>query len=483
MRIFTSLQLFWRTSLIKSFWDFNWNWILLRWSTKALVILAKYYHHGQLHLQWYFWVALLQDALLSKKELFPKFKLKEDYINSVPFIFELVLKQQTLTGFWIAWQSKEDKRAHALGVGPLVLSCWSFLSFLFFSSPGPFPFPRFFLFPAVWFFLLSFVLFFCLFFLASCCWTFGICGFSTLTLASLKFPSHISSGYTSLPWLLLLARLLLKVHGRLLTHLPVSINYKACLGKASVLDMIAQEIYKLLCILPLVESAKKWINIWIFSRQNMLNTKLILSIKGRWYAFGNAPPLPYILQRAIPRMTLNKIWTRFITNGLECKTYQDGGWKRFGILKTDGFWWQRKRSSTCWSMMLLLQLINVIWLKRLLALKAAWRTRGKIWEQIWLDKHCSTSCTFLMMPFMDVKGLAPHVANKIYHMWMQLQLILQQLDTFIPILMRLPCLQRFKAWRVYYHSHYQHEVQIKKKEKNFLAVLRFIPADPQEVVY
>ena len=115
--------------------------------------------------------------------------------------------------------------------------------------------------------------------------------------------------------------------------------------------------------------------------------------------------------------------------------------------------------------MLLFQLINVIWLKRLLALKAAWRTRGKIWEQIWLDKHCSTSYTFLIMLSMDVKGLAPPVANKIYHMWMQLQLILQQLDSFILILKKLPCLQHFKACRVHYYSHYQNEVQIRKKGK------------------
>ena len=222
-------------------------------------------------------------------------------------------------------------------VGPVFPLLFLFFSFLFFSSPCPFfPSPPF---PVSCCLVLAALL--CLFlfpFLLASWWLFGICGFSTLTLASLKFPSRISSGFPPLPWLLLLALLLLKVHGRLLTHSPVSINYKACWGKASVLDMIAQEIYKLWCIPPLVGSAKKWINIWNFSKQNMSNTKLILTTNGRWYAFGNAPPLHYILQRTILLMTLTKIWTKFITNGLECKTYQDGGWKRFGIPKMDGFW-------------------------------------------------------------------------------------------------------------------------------------------------
>ena len=116
-------------------------------------------------------------------------------------------------------------------------------------------------------------------------------------------------------------------HGKSLIRFPAFNNYKHFWDKASTLIMTVQETFKFWCTLLLVESEKKWTNIWTFLKPNMWNTKPTLTTRGKWFGSGNAPQLPYILPRPTIWETQNSTWTRSTSNGPACRTYHSHeGW-------------------------------------------------------------------------------------------------------------------------------------------------------------
>ena len=130
----------------------------------------------------------------------------------------------------------------------------------------------------------------------------------------------------------------------------------------------------------------------------------------------------------------------------------------------DGFWWQPKKSSTFWFLMCTLPSTNAIWWKRPWALKAVWNNKGRIWEPIWLDKHCSTSYISLKMLSWPVIDLAPLVAMKIRHICMQLPYIKVKLDCFPTTMKKSPCHRHCETLMYMYSSTYSDEIPAKKEK-------------------
>ena len=130
----------------------------------------------------------------------------------------------------------------------------------------------------------------------------------------------------------------------------------------------------------------------------------------------------------------------------------------------DGFWWQPKKSSTFWSLMCILPLTNATWWKKPWALKAVWNNKGRIWEPIWLDKHCSTSYIFLKMLASPVIDLAPLVAMKTCHICLQLPYIEVKLDYFLLTMMKSPCHRHFETLTYMDSSTYSNDSR-EKREK------------------
>ena len=129
----------------------------------------------------------------------------------------------------------------------------------------------------------------------------------------------------------------------------------------------------------------------------------------------------------------------------------------------DGFWWQPKKSLTCWSLMCTPPWTNATWWKKPWALKAVWNNKGRIWEPIWLGKPCSTSYTFQKMTTPPVIDLAPLVAMKTCHIYLQLPCIEMKLDYFFPTMMKLPCLRHCETRTYLDSSNYSKDIRKKKK--------------------